>query len=498
MSQADTPAQVEDRRIELAIALSQVDEKRGDAARAARRLDEALGKDGDAHGDPRLILARAAVDERRGDWQRAIARGEQLLARKPRSVEALNFVGFVAADHNHDLARTIRRLQAAVVLSPGSGAIIDSLGWAYFTPAIWRAPTSTWSRRGGSSRATGGAASTSATCTRSARSAIARWRPTGARSGSSPANASRASSAIASAPWKRRARPADEDRRTIRLAGQRVAERGRARALVAVARRGVLRARAADRARPYPAPSADALIAALSAQQAAVRGMNARVRATSWLGGERVRATVNMLVERDGHLRFEAEISLQGTVAALATDGTAFSLYDAHKNELSRGPACPANVASLIRIPLAPADVAAVLLGDARPPGPIDPATASVGWDVRRGADVLAIPAREGGTLQFLFRGDGAARTLVAIDRIGTNGAPLWRTAYEDHEAVGACACRASFVSPNRTAASTTASRSSSRTDRSTPRRPPTRSRWPPRPARPSSTSAAAPGPARR
>jgi len=190
--------------------------------------------------------------------------------------------------------------------------------------------------------------------------------------------------------------------------------------------------------RPYPAPSADALISALSAQQAAVRGMNARVRATSWLGGERVRATVNMLVERDGHLRFEAEISLQGTVAVLATDGTAFSLYDAHKNELSRGPACPANVASMIRIPLGPADVAAVLLGDGRTPGPIDPATASVGWDVRRGADVLAILAREGGTLQFLFHGDGAARTLVAIDRIGTNGAPMWRTAYEDHEAVGA------------------------------------------------------------
>jgi hypothetical protein len=146
---------------------------------------------------------------------------------------------------------------------------------------------------------------------------------------------------------------------------------------------------------------------------------------------------VNMLVERDGHLRFEAEISLQGTVAVLATDGTAFELYDAHRNEFSRGPACPANVASMIRIPLAPADVAAVLLGDGRAPGPIDPATASVGWDARRGADVLAVPAREGGTLQFLFRGDGAARTLVAIDRVGTNAAPLWRTAYEDHETVG-------------------------------------------------------------
>jgi len=136
VSQGETPAQVEDRRVDLAIALSQVDEKRGDAARASRRLEEALGqgkgKDGEARGDVRLILALAAVDERRGDWQRAIARGERLLARKPQSVEALNFVGFVAADHSHDLPRAIPRLQAAVVLTPGSGAIIDSLGWAYF------------------------------------------------------------------------------------------------------------------------------------------------------------------------------------------------------------------------------------------------------------------------------------------------------------------------------------------------------------------------------
>ena len=189
--------------------------------------------------------------------------------------------------------------------------------------------------------------------------------------------------------------------------------------------------------RAYPAPDAGALLATLAAHQAAVRGMNASARATSWIDGTRVRATVNMLVERDGHLRFEAEISLQGTVAVLATDGTTFALYDAHKNEFSRGPACPANVASLIRIPLAPADVAAVLLGDVRLPAPADPAAATVGWDAGRGADVLAVPAREGGTLQLLFRGDGAARTLVAVDRIGAGGAPLWRTAYEDHETAG-------------------------------------------------------------
>jgi tetratricopeptide (TPR) repeat protein len=132
VSLGETPAQVEDRHMDLAIAMSQIDEKRGDAARAARRIDEALGKDGDAKGDPRLVLARAAVDDRRGDWQKAIARGEAVLRRKPANVEALNFIGFVAADHGYDLKRAIPRLQAAVVLSPGSGAIIDSLGWAYF------------------------------------------------------------------------------------------------------------------------------------------------------------------------------------------------------------------------------------------------------------------------------------------------------------------------------------------------------------------------------
>src|SRR5262249_40811622 len=123
--------------------------------------------------------------------------------------------------------------------------------------------------------------------------------------------------------------------------------RGEGRALmIGVALLAACCAHAQPVARPYPAPAAGALIAALTARHAAVRGMNARVRATSWLGGDRVRATVNMLVERDGHLRFEAEVTLQGTVATLATDGAMFALYDAHKNEFSRGPACPANVAS--------------------------------------------------------------------------------------------------------------------------------------------------------
>jgi len=184
--------------------------------------------------------------------------------------------------------------------------------------------------------------------------------------------------------------------------------------------------------RPYPPPLAETLLAGLRSHQAAVASASARVRATSWLGGERVRATVNMLIERDGHLRFEAEVSLQGMVAALTTDGRTFALYDARKQEFSRGPACPANVASLVRIPLAPADVAAVLLGDARLPPPLAGAPEA-------GADVIVLRDPAGGDLYLYFHGQAAdgPRDLVGVVRTGRDGARLWQTAYEDFEIVG-------------------------------------------------------------
>jgi hypothetical protein len=146
-----------------------------------------------------------------------------------------------------------------------------------------------------------------------------------------------------------------------------------------------------------------------------------------------VRATVNMLVQRDGHLRFEAEVSLQGMVAALATDGTTFSFFDSHKNELSRGPACPDNVASLIRIPLAPPDVAALLLGDARPPDGAVP-DGSVAW--QNGGDQLVLRAPDGHILAYTFHGGDADRALVAVAGMDRAGKVLWRAAFEDLEDV--------------------------------------------------------------
>jgi hypothetical protein len=193
-------------------------------------------------------------------------------------------------------------------------------------------------------------------------------------------------------------------------------------------------------ARVYPPPTAAELTAVLRARQEAVVSMSARVRATSWLGGDRVRATVLMLVDRQGRLRFEAEVSLQGTVAVLATDGRHFAFLDTMKNELRSGPACPANVASLIRIPLGPADVAAILLGDARLPGDsgantdASPADSFVDWDGERGADVLAV-SRNDGWLRLLFqRWDSDPHHFRLLGAVATarDGRARWRVAYED------------------------------------------------------------------
>jgi hypothetical protein len=112
--------------------------------------------------------------------------------------------------------------------------------------------------------------------------------------------------------------------------------------------------------RSYPVPTADELLAALRARQAAARGLNMETRTTSWLGGERVRGTVQMLVERGGNLRFEAEVSLQGTVAALAVHDGVFVFVDHQKKTFRLGPATPSDVASLIRIPLPAEAVAAI------------------------------------------------------------------------------------------------------------------------------------------
>jgi hypothetical protein len=194
-------------------------------------------------------------------------------------------------------------------------------------------------------------------------------------------------------------------------------------------------------ARRYPTPTTDELTLALRSRQDSLRGINAEARVTSWLGGERVRGTVQLLATRQGQLRFEAEVALQGTVAVLAVSQGQFTFIDHQKRLYRQGPACPANVAALIRIPLAPTAVAAILLGDA----PLQASTRAVGveWDSARGADVLVLDDPSGARFYLGLRRTtpAAAKWDVVFLEGATPGTQnRWRVSYDDFERVGGIA----------------------------------------------------------
>lgn len=189
--------------------------------------------------------------------------------------------------------------------------------------------------------------------------------------------------------------------------------------------------------RPYPAPTPEELLTAIRQRQQRVTSVNLETRTTSWLGGERARATVLMLVTRKGQLRFEAQVSLRGTVATLTTDGDQFALTEFEANTFKTGPACPENVAQLVRIPLLPDEIAAILLGDV--PGGSDTRALGVSWDAGRGAEVLELErtAGAGAARRFtvhLVRTGGTPADYRIVAVAGDTGGTRepWRVSYDD------------------------------------------------------------------
>ena len=183
-----------------------------------------------------------------------------------------------------------------------------------------------------------------------------------------------------------------------------------------------------------PAPAAAELLLALQRREIGLRTLELATRTTSWLSGDRVRATVPMLVDRAGRLRFEAEIPVQGSVAALTVHGREFALLDLQNHVLHEGPACPANVARLIPIPLLPEEIAAILLGDA-PLGQGVRAT-EVSWDGKKQADVLALERSAAGAaatrLWVTMKRAGSGYDILALEGQSPGASGRWRVSYED------------------------------------------------------------------
>jgi tetratricopeptide (TPR) repeat protein len=83
-------------------------------------------------GNNGLAFDLAACRERIGDIDGAETAVRDVLNREPDNPTALNFLGYLWADHGRNLEEAVELIARALARDPENGAYIDSLGWAYF------------------------------------------------------------------------------------------------------------------------------------------------------------------------------------------------------------------------------------------------------------------------------------------------------------------------------------------------------------------------------
>lgn len=108
-----------------------------DLLRANEQYDESVQMLGELIGetqtpDWRLYYARGAALSQMGRWKEAEADLTAALKLRPDEPELLNFLGYSWIDRGERLKEAMAMVEKAVAANPRSGAMIDSLGWAYY------------------------------------------------------------------------------------------------------------------------------------------------------------------------------------------------------------------------------------------------------------------------------------------------------------------------------------------------------------------------------
>jgi len=81
---------------------------------------------------PGIAFDLAFCREQLGDLGGAEAAVRDVLAREPDNARALNFLGYLLADHALKLQEALDLIQRAVRLDADNGAYVDSLGWVFY------------------------------------------------------------------------------------------------------------------------------------------------------------------------------------------------------------------------------------------------------------------------------------------------------------------------------------------------------------------------------
>ncbi|HEY1724906.1 MAG TPA: tetratricopeptide repeat protein [Steroidobacteraceae bacterium] len=113
-------------KLEAEIAQAQLLSNGGEGDRALARIDDALAR---FPGHPDVLYQKAILLEKAGRTSAAITQLEALYRERPQDSSISNALGFILADHNRDLSRAERLINAALKSEPDNPAILDSLGW---------------------------------------------------------------------------------------------------------------------------------------------------------------------------------------------------------------------------------------------------------------------------------------------------------------------------------------------------------------------------------
>lgn len=152
-------------------------------------------------------------------------------------------------------------------------------------------------------------------------------------------------------------------------------------------------ARCASVSRPYPAPTAAEVEAALRKRGAAVRALRGEARMSYVTKQGKIKATVRMMAASGGKLRFDVVSPFDTPLATLVTSEGSFALVDSQKNRHFHGPATPCNISRLLRVQLRPQDVLTILGGGT----PLIAHTSrSLRWDDRAGVEELTLVGQGG------------------------------------------------------------------------------------------------------
>lgn len=105
-------------------------ERYAEAEAILTRIIEADAAEG--RSDWRVIFVRGAARERQAKFDMAEADLKRALDLQPENATVLNYLGYSWIDRGIHLEEGFDLIRKAVALEPGSGQIVDSLGWAHY------------------------------------------------------------------------------------------------------------------------------------------------------------------------------------------------------------------------------------------------------------------------------------------------------------------------------------------------------------------------------